>query len=358
MNIRALKYALPLMLYVLAMISFSSHGIYCWLLLLFGWVLIPLMELLMKKDIRNLSQAEEEMAKKDKVYDLLLYLSVVLLYPTLFIFLHSMQEPGLALSDRIARVATMGMLCGTIGINVGHELGHRSNRFEQMLGKASLLISLYTHFFIEHNKGHHKNVATRKDPSSARLGESVYHFYPRTIILTYISAWRIAGQDAQKNNRRVFGLQNETLQLQFVQLVFILLIFFVFGWKLLLYYLAAAFMGALLLETVNYIEHYGLSRKKMADGKFERALPRHSWNSDHPIGRLLLFELSRHSDHHYLASRKYQLLRHHEDAPELPTGYPGMMLLSLFPPIWFFVMNRQMEKYKSLLSEPPVKLKV
>ena len=356
MNIRALKYALPLTLYVLAMISFSNHGIYCWLLLLFGWVLIPLMELLMKRNIRNLSLAEEEMAKKDKMYDLLLYLSVLLLYPTIFVFLHSMQETGLALSDRIARVVTMGMVCGTIGINVGHELGHRSNRFEQMLGKASLLSSLYTHFFIEHNKGHHKNVATKNDPSSARLGESVYRFYPRTIILTYISAWRIAGQDARKNNKKVFRLHNEMLQLQLVQLGFVLLIFFVFSWELLLYYLAAAFMGALLLETVNYIEHYGLSRKKLADGKFERAMPRHSWNSDHPIGRLLLFELSRHSDHHYLASRKYQLLRHHDDAPELPTGYPGMMLLSLFPPIWFFVMHRQMEKYKSLLSEPPVKL--
>jgi alkane 1-monooxygenase len=110
-----------------------------------------------------------------------------------------------------------------------------------------------------------------------------------------------------------------------------------------LYFLAAAFMGILLLETVNYIEHYGLQRKSTDNNKFERALPKHSWNSNHPIGRMMLFELSRHSDHHYLASRKYQILQHHQNAPQLPTGYPGSMLLSLLPPLWFTIMNKKIK---------------
>jgi alkane 1-monooxygenase len=134
------------------------------------------------------------------------------------------------------------------------------------------------------------------------------------------------------------------IQFHFIQLAFVALIFFVFGWLATLYFIVAAILGILLLETVNYIEHYGLMRKEIADGKYERAMPEHSWNSDHPIGRIMLFELSRHSDHHYLASRKYQTLRHHGNSPQMPTGYPGMMILSLFPPAWFLVMNKKVKK--------------
>jgi alkane 1-monooxygenase len=241
----------------------------------------------------------------------------------------------------------MGMLCGTFGINVGHELGHRTNKFEQWLAKISLMTSLYMHFFIEHNKGHHKNVATREDPSSARYGEMIYSFWFRTVFYSYTSAWRIANKEMQKRGKPKWSLRNEMLQVHILQIVFLASIYLGFGWEILLYYFAAAVIGILLLETVNYIEHYGLSRKQIADGKYERTMPVHSWNSNHVIGRLMLFELSRHSDHHYLASRKYQLLKHHEDAPQMPTGYPGMMLLSLLPPVWFQIMNK---KVRSLMG--------
>ncbi len=134
---------------------------------------------------------------------------------------------------------------------------------------------------------------------------------------------------------------------QLIQAALIAGIVLYFGWLTVVYFLCAATIGILLLETVNYIEHYGLQRKAGAGGQYERAMPRHSWNSDHIIGRLMLFELSRHSDHHYLASRKYQLLRHFDDSPQMPTGYPGMMLLSMFPPAWFYVMNRKIRKMQS-----------
>ena len=137
------------------------------------------------------------------------------------------------------------------------------------------------------------------------------------------------------------------IRFQLIQLAFVGMIYWFFGGWILLYFLAAAGMGILLLETVNYIEHYGLQRKSTGEGKYERAMPEHSWNSDHMIGRLFLFELSRHSDHHYLASRKYQILRHHDDAPQMPTGYPGMMLLSLIPPVWFAVMNRRIRSFRT-----------
>ncbi len=346
MNVKFIKYASPLILYALAVVAFASTGFYSWLALLYAWLFIPVIELILAPDNENMDAVEEEMAKKDKRYDVVLYAMVILLYPVLFIFLRSMQEYGIGKWDIAARVVTMGMLCGTFGINIGHELGHRVNPYEQLLAKGSLLTSLYTHFFIEHNKGHHKNVGTKEDPSSARLGEAVYPFYFRTIVYSYSNAWKIANNDTQKKGHPVIGLHNEMLVLQLLQVGYLLLIFLFFGWVVTLYYLAAAFIGILLLETVNYIEHYGLSRKEISEGKYERAMPQHSWNSDHVIGRLMLFELSRHSDHHYMASRKYQVLRHHENAPQMPTGYPGMMILSLFPPIWFFVMHRQMKKYQ------------
>ncbi|MFN5376399.1 MAG: alkane 1-monooxygenase, partial [Chitinophagaceae bacterium] len=215
--------------------------------------------------------------------------------------------------------------------------------------------SLYMHFYIEHNKGHHKNVSTKEDPSSARRGEIVYLFYFRTVIFGFLSAWKIAADEQRKKGKPVLHFTNQMLQFQVVQLLFVTAIYMIFGGMVLLSFLAAATIGFLLLETVNYIEHYGLERKKTEKG-YERAMPEHSWNSSHVLGRLILFELSRHSDHHYLASRKYQILRHHDEAPQMPTGYPGMVILSLFPPVWFAIMNRRIDQYHQkhqlMMAEP------
>ena len=355
MSIRAFKYLSPLIIYWGAFWSFTTTGWQVWLPLVWAWIIIPLAELMIKPVASNMSAVEEELAKKDRTYDFLLYLIVVLQYSLLIKFCIAMKQDAAVMTwqDIAGRIWVMGLLCGTFGINVGHELGHRVNKFEQALAKSLLLTSLYMHFFTEHNKGHHKRVATPEDPSSARFGEPVYKFYFRTIIFSYISAWHIANDETKKKGKPVFSLYNEMIQFSLIQVAFLVLLFFIFGWFVTLYFLAAAMIGILLLETVNYIEHYGLQRKATGDarlndtvgqGKYERAMPAHSWNSDHVIGRLMLFELSRHSDHHYLASRKYQVLRHHDDSPQMPTGYPGMMILSLIPPIWFYVMNRRIKQ--------------
>lgn len=343
MRFRAFKYLSPFIIYAGAFMAFPGKGPVVWLPLLYAWVIIPLLELLIKPDAYNMSAAEEELVRKDKIYDFIIYLVVPLQYLALYQFLYSMTYSQWAWHEIIGKIWVMGLLCGTFGINVGHELGHRVNKPEQFLAKMLLFTSLYMHFFIEHNKGHHKRVATPEDPSSARYGEWIYTFYFRTIIFSYLSAWKIAGNEMRKKGNPVLSLQNEMIQFHIIQLAFVVLIFFVFGWLTTLYFIGAAIVGILLLETVNYIEHYGLQRKSLGDGKYERAMPEHSWNSDHVIGRLMLFELSRHSDHHYLASRKYQVLRHHDDSPQMPTGYPGMMILSLVPPAWFYVMNRRIK---------------
>lgn len=343
MNIRAFKYLSPFVIYLGAFRAFTTTGWQVWLPLLYVWVIVPLIELFLKPDNSNLDKAEEELVKKDRFYDFLLYLAVPLQYATLFLFLYSMKHDTLTIYDIAGRIYVMGLCCGIFGINVAHELGHRVNVFEQSLAKMLLLTAQYMHFFVEHNKGHHKRVATVDDPSTGRFGEWIYIFYFRTIITGYLSAWKIANKEMQKGNRFVSSLRNEMVQFTILQISLVALIFFSFGWLVTVYYLAAAAIGILQLETVNYIEHYGLQRKLLVDGKYERVLPAHSWNSNHVLGRIMLFELSRHSDHHYLASRKYQILRHHDDSPQMPTGYPGMMVLSLIPPLWFYVMNRRIK---------------
>lgn len=339
MNWKAFKYTTPILIYALSVNAFFAKDIGIFLPLIVVWIGIPLMELMFRPDPSNMDAAEEEIAKADKTYDYLLYLIVPMQYVALYLFLNSFAQEGIEGWMIAGRIFVMGLLCGTFGINVGHELGHRTIRFEQQMAKALLLTSLYMHFYIEHNRGHHKRVSTPEDPSSARPGESVYAFYLRSIIGSYRSAWEISNKERMKKNIHWWHPKNEMFMFQLIQIALVALIAIGFGLLTALWFVCAAVIGFLLLETVNYIEHYGLQRRKTGADSYERPRPAHSWNSDHVVGRLVLFELSRHSDHHYMASRKYQVLRHHDDAPQMPTGYPGMMILSLLPPLWFRVMD-------------------
>ncbi len=349
-RLKGSKYILPFVVFAGAYWSFSRQGWDTFVPMIYAFIFIPLLELMLKPDSRNLSATEESLAKNYPLYDWFLYTIVPLQWLAVIFFLYSLKKDISNLDNLslIGRIGSMGLLCGVFGINVGHELGHRVKAGERFLAKTLLLTSLYMHFYVEHNKGHHKNVATKEDPSSARYGEMIYLFYFRTIIHSYISAWKISAADLRKKGLQILHWQNEMIQYQFVQFLFLVVIWYMCGTTILLYYIMAAFIGILLLETVNYIEHYGLERKQKDSGQYERAMPWHSWNSDHVIGRLMLFELSRHSDHHYLASRKYQVLRHFDNSPQMPTGYPGMMILSLIPPLWFRIMNKKIAAIRSM----------
>jgi alkane 1-monooxygenase len=197
-----------------------------------------------------------------------------------------------------------------------------------------------------HNSGHHYNVGTKKDPATARRNEPVFLFWFRSHFGSYVQAWQIQTQILQKKNKRFISFQNKMLLHTISQIVLFSAILYIYGPTVLLYYVLAAHVGILLLETVNYIEHYGLQRKLKENGKLERVLPKHSWNSNHVIGRTLLFELSRHSDHHFKASKPYQILEHVPNSPQMITGYPGMMLLALIPPLWFHLMHKRIEAFE------------
>jgi alkane 1-monooxygenase len=347
MKLRALKYLTVFTAVATGLISITQHGWLTFATPLYAFFLVPLFELFVPVDEKNLSAAEEEMIKNDPVYDFLVYAIVPLQWSMIILFLFTIQDPTLTALEIIGRTLSLGVGCGALGINVAHELGHRVNKNEQVMAKILLLSSLYMHFFIEHNRGHHKNVSTDEDPASSRYGESLYAFIPRSMIMGYISAWKIEAKQMRKEGRSVLSIHNEMIQYQLIQAALLVAIFLIFGLMPMLYFWIAATIGAISLEIVNYIEHYGLRRKKTGENSYERTMPIHSWNSSHVLGRLMLFELSRHSDHHYKASRKYQVLKHYEEAPQMPTGYPGMMLLSTIPPLWFYIMHKRIAQLKA-----------
>lgn len=341
MNWRAFKYLSVIELPITAVIAFSCHGWWTFSPIVFAFVLVPLLEVIIGTHKANLSEVEKEIASQDLIYDLILYLVLPIQLGLMIWFLFSVQEEGLSPLELIGRISGAGMLCGVMGINVAHELGHRPKKGEQFMAKFLLLTSQYMHFFVEHNKGHHKHVATSEDPATARRGESVYAFWIRSIFRSYVSAWKIQNQERKRRGYTWISWQNEMFWYAIIQLGVLVSIAVFFNPITVLYYLGAALIGILLLETVNYIEHYGLLRSKVNERRYENVQVWHSWNSDHVVGRLMLFELTRHSDHHFNAQKKYQTLDSLEEAPQMPLGYPGMMVISLIPPLWFAIMNKQ-----------------
>jgi len=331
-------YSASFILMVLCYLAVGAGAFFALLPPIFVFGIIPLLETLpAMRDPLNPGKEEEDRLSRSLSFDLLLYLAVLLQVGlvALLIFYASRAESVAAIW---AEAISVGLACGIYGINVGHELGHRPGFWPQTLARISLYSSLYAHFRIEHNYGHHRRVATPGDPATARSGEFLYFFYIRSIIGSYLSAWRITRSRLRSRHQAFFSWHNEMLIDHLVQLLLALSIYVLAGGVALQVFLLAAAIGILLLETVNYIEHYGLLRARQGD-RFERVRPRHSWNSNHIPGRIFLFNLPRHSDHHAEASRKYQLLRHFEESPQMPVGYPAMMILAFFPGLFFRVMD-------------------
>jgi alkane 1-monooxygenase len=302
-----------------------------------AFVCIPIIELVTKPNATNLTQENRLKVKDNGFYLWALRFSVPV---QLFCGIYMLYHIGgvMDITTRIGRVLSYGMLCGVMGINIAHELGHKTNSMDQFLAKVLLTTTLYTHFYLEHNYGHHRNVGTPEDASTARKGEWVYLFWIRSIVMSYLSAWRIG---IKRSNANI--LRNEMMYYTLVQVIVLFIIYALFGGTVLIGFVGASITGWLLLETVQYIEHYGLVRKKSSTYRYENVEPRHSWNSNHIWGRAILFELSRHSDHHYLPNKEYPLLDHHQESPQLPTGYPGMMLLSLIPPLYMRIVHAKIQ---------------
>lgn len=340
-----LKYLIAYLLPASALLAVVQGGFYAPATVYLAFVLLPVSEgLLLPKSTWNHPPESEASRLSLRFFDVLLYLNVPLLYGILGLFFYNLSIGSYDSGWEIAGIVlSCGILAGTTGINVAHELGHRHTPFERFLAKSLLLPSLYVHFIIEHNLGHHKHVATDADPASARLNETVYAFWLRSTVGSYASAWRIENALAKRSARPFW--RHRMVQATALQFCYLGGIALLFGPLATLCAVLVAVGGFLNLETVNYIEHYGLRRTQLASGRYEPVRPRHSWNSNHEVGRIFLYELTRHSDHHFKATRKYQVLRHFEESPQLLFGYPGSMLLALVPPLWFRVMNRRLGNY-------------
>lgn len=328
-----------------AAIGMNLGGFWTFLTPVYIFFLLPLAEWLTGENKKNLSPEEEEKTKASLGYSLLLWSHVSIQYVVTGYFLWMYASGQLAGWAMFGAILSVGISNGGVGITVAHELIHRSNKIEQWLGRALLLTTFYMHFAIEHVYGHHKHVATPDDPATARKGEHFYRFWLRTVPGQYISAWKIERERLEKFNRPFLSIHNEMLLFLIMQIGFIALISYLFGTSVLLPFLATCIIAFSLLEAVNYLEHYGLERRMQPPKKrYEKVGHHHSWNSDHLISRMFLFELSRHSDHHAVASRKYQVLRSYGESPQLPTGYPGMILIALLPSLWFRIMDPLVER--------------
>jgi alkane 1-monooxygenase len=247
-------------------------------------------------------------------------------------------------------ILSQGVVSGVLAINVAHELIHKAPRFEQWLGGALLASVGYHGFKIEHLRGHHVHVSTPEDASSARYGQSLWHFLPRALWRNTRNAWRLETQRLARSGRPALHWRNELLWWTALWLGFAALAGAVFGVRGLAFFLLQGLFAAVSLEIINYIEHYGLERRRLGNGRYERPSHLHSWNSGYRLSNAMLFQLQRHSDHHETPRRRYAALLHHDDSPQLPGGYASMFLLALVPPLWFALIDPRVRGLRARLE--------
>ena len=308
--------------------------------LLFIYVVIPLLDLLFSTDESNPNEAQVISLEQSAFYNWILYLMLPVHFFVFFYTLHFMVSQPLQLWMQAVLLVTLGVF-GGLAVNLGHELGHKKDRLSKNLAKLALASGAYGHFNVEHNAGHHRQVATPEDTASARMGETIYQFAWRELPGGFVRAWRIESQRLARKGLPWYSTENQILHSNLMTLTLYAGVTIGLGWMALLIVLLHAPLVWWQLTSANYIEHYGLLRQKNAQGNYERCEPWHSWNSNHLVSNLVLFHLQRHSDHHANPSRHYQSLRHFEQAPQLPTGYMGMFLLAYIPPLWFVVMDKK-----------------
>jgi alkane 1-monooxygenase len=297
-------------------------------------LVIPFADKLLGVNKRNLNADETKELKEKLFYKLITWLWLPMQLALLAYGLLWVLQPTRTLWDFAGMSFAVGIITGALGIPCSHELIHKPGRFEQALGLALMMSVSYPHYCIEHVWGHHKRVATPEDPTTARLGESFYSFYLRSVTGGLISAWQI-----EKRRRSGKVLENRILHFGIILAGIYALIYGTTGWRGLCFFLMQGFVAFSILELTHYVEHYGLLRRQIEPGKYERVQAIHSWNDGHWLSNFFTFNLGRHSSHHFLASWPFQLLQFHENAPQLPYSLNAMLLIALVPPLWFTIMD-------------------
>ncbi|RZU45128.1 alkane 1-monooxygenase [Fluviicoccus keumensis] len=302
--------------------------------------IIPAIDRLVGADKTNPPESAVKDLENDKYYHRVVLSFLPTQYACTLLGTWLATRKNVPLADRLGIAATVGVING-IAINTAHELGHKHDRTSRLLAMAALAPTGYTHFAVEHNFGHHKRAATPEDPASSRLGESFWKFLPRTVIGGYKSAVQIEKERLARKGKGFWSLDNELLQGWAMSAGLLGASTALFGPRAIPFLVAQGAYGASLLEVINYVEHYGLKREKLANGKYVRVSPQHSWNNNNVVTNLFLYQLQRHSDHHAHPSRSFQALRHFEDAPQLPAGYASMLLPAYIPSLWYKIMDKR-----------------
>jgi len=310
--------------------------------LIFGIVIIGLLDFVVGRDRRNPSPETLPALEREPLYRTVLYTCAAADLAVIVWGAVVVSRGDLPPAQTLGLILSVGFVTGAQGITFAHELGHARSRVDQLLAKVLLTAVCYGHFFIEHNRGHHVRVATPEDPASARFGESFYAFYPRVLIGSWLSAWRLEAERLRRHGLRFWTWRNQMLWFTGIPVFLFAALWLALGPLAATLYAVQSWMAFTLLETVNYVQHYGLARRRLDGGAYERVGHGHSWSASETLTNCFLIHLQRHSDHHENPARAYQALLHHEDGPQLPTGFSGMLPLALVPPLWFAVMNRRL----------------
>lgn len=321
-----------------ALMAWTGNPLSLWAPMAFFYLVAPLLDWVLGVDQSNPPESALPALENDRYYRRITFLLVPVLWAAFIFSAWWVSTKPLPWHGVLAMVLTTGTV-GGFCINLGHELGHKNTALERWLAKLVLAPTAYGHFVIEHNRGHHRDVATPADPASSRMGESIYHFVLREMPGAARRAWALEKDRLARQHLPLLSWHNEILQPALITALLWAGLALWLGVVILPFLLVASFWANFQLTSANYVEHYGLLRQKDASGRYEPCRPQHSWNSNHVFSNWALFHLQRHSDHHAHPLRRYQSLRHFDDVPQLPIGYFGMFTLAYVPPLWRRVMD-------------------
>ena len=343
----ALPFWLSLGLVPLAALA-TVWGGWWWLLLpLYAWYLTTGLDELLGTEERNPDTATPETA-------LVWHRAITLIwFPLQFLTIFAAiwyvtRHSGHSGWEMIGIFFGIGVMSGTIGMVYAHELLHQKTASERWLGDLLLASVLYSHFRSEHMLVHHAWVATPRDAVSALYNEGFHRFFARVLREGPASAWRAERKLLARGGRKITDRRNPFWRYALLQAAMLALALALGGWTGLLLFLWQALVAIWQMELTNYVEHYGLTRKHLGEGRYEPVKPRHSWNTAHRATNWLLINLQRHSDHHTKPDRRYPLLQTYgeEDAPQLPYGYPAMTFVAMIPPLWRRQMNPRVRTWR------------
>lgn len=355
-TLRKIGFFTAFILPALLVAGFYAGGWWNYSTIVFAFILLPFIDQLAGVDTRNVAEKDVKKVGEAFYYRFITFIWTYLQIGLLIWAAFAVSSGKLdSWPIWLGFTLSFGVITGGIGITVAHELGHKNNALERFYGKALLMTVSYMHFYIEHNRGHHVHVATKEDPATALKGESFYRFWVKSVFSGYAHAWKIESESVIRKNKSIWSLNNQMILFAILPILFCAALFGALCywhqrlvWEVPIFFFTQSFIALTLLELVNYVEHYGILRKELSPGKYERVNPLHSWNASHLISNFFLFQLQRHSDHHTAAYKRYQLLDHHDDSPQLPFGYPTMIMIALIPPLWFSMMDKRLEQWGSV----------